>query len=315
MSSLTENKVAVLGASGHIAQGLVYNFSKHGWKNVHLFARSKEKVVAFLERTGCQRYEIHPFDELERYDYRAVINCVGAGTPAKVKAAGGEIFFLTEDFDNIVLRYLRKHPRAKYINFSSGAVYGTFFPEKVNDSSRMSIGVNGIKPDEYYGIAKLHSEAKHRAIPAFHIVDIRVFSYFSRFIDLESGYFLTELIKCLKAGRTFVTNQCDFMRDFISPEDLFALVALIIRGRGFNRAVDAYSSSPINKFKLLDFFSDKYSLNYAFDEELAFSGPTGEKNHYYSGSKKAAGIGYRPKFSSIAGIAAETTEIMRMADD
>lgn len=310
MGSLIGNKIAVLGANGHIAKSLVFNFSRNGWRNVHLFARSKEKVAAFLELTGCRRYRIHQFDELERYDYRAVINCVGAGTPAKVKVAGGEIFSLTEDFDNIVLRYLRRRPRAKYINFSSGAVYGTSFSEKVNDSSRLSIGVNGMKPDEYYGIAKLHSEAKHRAMPASHIVDIRVFSYFSRFIDLESGYFLTEIIKCLKAGRTFVTNRRDFMRDFISPEDLFALVALIIRGRAFNGAMDAYSSSPVNKFRLLDFFERKYSLKYAFDGDLVFNGPTGEKSLYYSGSRKAACIGYRPKFSSIAGIAAETAEIM-----
>jgi len=315
MGSLIGNKIAVLGASGHIAKSLVFNFSRNGWRNVHLFARSKEKVAAFLELTGCRRYKIHQFDELERYNYRAVINCVGVCTPAKVKVAGGEIFSLTEAFDNMVLGYLRKRPLAKYINLSSGAVYGSSFPAKVNDASKVCISVNGIKPAEYYGIAKLYAEAKHRAIPELNIVDIRVFSYFSRFIDHEAGYFLTEVVKCLKSGKVFTTNRCDFMRDFISPEDLFTLVSLIIRGRAFNGAIDAYSSSPVSKFRLLDFFERKYSLKYAFDGNCVFNGPTGEKSCYYSGSRKAASIGYKPRFSSMAAVSAETAEIMRMGDE
>lgn len=310
MRSRTGTSVAVLGASGHIAKGLIYNFSRSGWRNVRLFARSKEKVAAFIERTGCRRYEIHSFDDIHKSACSTLINCVGAGTPAKVKAAGGEIFTLTEDFDNIVLRYLRKNPRAKYINFSSGAVYGTSFPAKVNDRSRLDIAVNGIEPREYYGIAKLYSEAKHRAMQALHIVDIRVFSYFSRFIDIDSGYFVTDILKCLKNGRVFLTNRDDFVRDFISPRDLFRLVTLIIRGRPFNGAVDAYSSSPVSKFKLLDFFAGKYSLRYAVDGRLAFNGPTGEKSRYFSGSRKAAKIGYKPGFSSMAVIADETAAIM-----
>jgi nucleoside-diphosphate-sugar epimerase len=137
------------------------------------------------------------------------------------------IFSLTEKFDNMALRYLEFHPKTVYINFSSGAVH--------------TITPDALKPEHFYGVAKLYQEARHRALSKLNIVDIRVFSYFSRFVDPDSGYFLTELIKCIKRNSVFVTTPCDFIRDFLSSEDLFNLVCLVIKARPFNDVVEAYS--------------------------------------------------------------------------
>lgn len=290
-------KIAILGATSHIAKGLMLNFIQSKEDKLFLFARLPKKVKNFLEAhsLGLHRH-IYDFKHFQREKYDVIVNCVGLGTPAKVKKASGEVFKLTEEFDNMILEYLQRYPNTLYINFSSGAVY--------------SISVNDIKPEHYYGIAKLHQEAKHRALKKLNIVDIRGFSYFSRFIELNSGYFLTELIKSLKMKKTFITNPCDFVRDFIASQDLFDLICLIIKAKPFNGAIDAYSSMPISKFKLLDYFVKNYSLKYTINRGLKLTCPTGVKSRYCSSSRKAAGLGYKPKFSSIEVVAMESKYIL-----
>lgn len=290
-------KIAILGATSHIAKGLIFNFAKSKMNELFLFARFPVKVKNFIKtnKLVLNSY-IYQFKHFRRGKYDVIINCVGLGTPAKVKEASGVVFKLTEEFDNMILEYLQRYPDTRYINFSSGAVY--------------SISVNDIKPEHYYGIAKLHQEAKHRALKKLNIVDLRVFSYFSRFIELDSGYFLTELIKSLKREKAFVTNPRDFVRDFIAPCDLFDLICLIIKAKPFNGAIDAYSSMPVSKFKLLNYFVKNYSLKYTINRGLKLTYPTGVKSRYCSISRKAAGLGYRPKFSSMEAVAMESKYIL-----
>lgn len=297
MDKVIKKKIAILGATSHIAKGLIYHFSREGYKNIDLYARSKNKLEDFLKQINCPyTYPKKDFTDLYKYDYDVLINCVGLGTPAKVKEANGDVFKLTEEFDNMVLEYLRRHPRALYVNFSSGAVY--------------NISVEDIKPEHYYGIAKLHQEAKHRVLNKLSIVDIRLFSYFSRFIDLDSGYFLTELLKSLKNKKVFAVDSRDFTRDFISSRDLFNLICLIIEAKPFNDAIDAYSSAPVSKIKLLKYFAKTHDLKYTFKHNLKLICPTGVKSFYCPKSKKAAGLGYKPKDSSIATVAREAKYIL-----
>jgi len=288
-----KKNIAILGATSHIAKGLILNFMQSKENEPFLFARVPKKVKEFLKGNSLPlNRHIYEFKHFRREKYDVIINCVGLGTPEKVKEASAEVFRLTEEFDNMVLEYLSRYPKTLYINFSSGAVY--------------SVSVNDIKPEHYYGIAKLHQEARHRALKKLNIVDLRVFSYFSRFIELDSGYFLTELIKSLKRKKIFVTNPCDFVRDFLAPQDLFDLICLIIKAKPFNGVIDAYSSMPVSKFKLLDYFVKNYSLKYTINCGLKLTCPTGVKSRYCSSSKKAAGLGYKPKFSSLEVVAMES---------
>lgn len=284
---LRNKRIAILGATSHIAKGLALNFLKDGSGEVFLFSRVPGKVSRFLKEYAPEKgWHNDGFKEFRNGKYDVVINCVGLGAPSRISREGANIFSLTEKFDDLVLRYLKLHPRAVYINFSSGAVH-TITP-----------GV--LKPEHFYGIAKLYQEAKHRVLTEFNIVDIRVFSYFSRFIDLDSGYFLTELIKCIKRGSVFVTTPCDFTRDFLSSEDLYRLVRLVIRARPFNDVVEAYSSKTVSKFELLDYFSRKHSLRYKVKQGVRLNCPTGRKDKYFSTSNKAKVLlGYKPKFSSL----------------
>lgn len=292
-----KKKIAILGATSQIAKGLIFNFMQSKQNELFLFARIPGKVKEFLKKNNLPLdRHIYTFKHFQKEQYDVVINCVGLGTPVKVEKASGEVFKLTEEFDNLVLEYLSRYPKTLYINFSSGAVY--------------NVSVIDVKPEHYYGIAKLHQEAKHRVLNNLNIVDIRVFSYFSRFIELDSGYFLTELIKSLKTKKTLVTNSCDFTRDFLAPGDLFNLICLIIKVKPFNGPVDAYSLAPISKFKLLDYFVKNYALKYTIKRGLKLVCPTGVKSRYCSSSKKAASIGYEPRFSSLETVITESKYIL-----
>jgi nucleoside-diphosphate-sugar epimerase len=288
-----KKRIAILGATSHIAKGLILNFLKDKKSSLSLFARNHSRVAYFLKANGLKpNCRINGFRQFGRGQYDVIINCVGLGTPSRITKTGGDVLSLTEEFDRLSIRYLKEHPRALYINFSSGAVY--------------SVSPGDLKPEHFYGLAKLYQEAKHRVLDKFNIVDLRVFSYFSRFVDLDSGYFLTDLIKSINEGKVFVTTPRDFTRDFLSSEDLFNLICLIIKAKPFNDVIEAYSSGPVTKFELLDYFSKNYSLKYKIERNLKLYSPTGQKDYYFSRSRKAGNlVGYKPKFSSAETVAKE----------
>ncbi|MFA5410447.1 MAG: NAD-dependent epimerase/dehydratase family protein [Candidatus Omnitrophota bacterium] len=298
--------IAILGATSHIAKGLIYNFIKTGKNRLFLFARFPERVNSFLKENNLKgAVSIKGIKDFPAHKYDVIINCIGIGTPNRLKDDLLSIFRLSEDFDNLVISYLDRHPGARCINFSSGAVYGSFTEKTGRDSCR-KLRVNDIRPQDYYGIAKINSEAKHRCRKNLNIVDIRIFSYFSRFIDLNAGYFLTEALKSIKEGKKLLIDPCDFIRDYLNPQDLFSLVSLIIKKKPFNGALDAYSAKPVTKFKLLDFFAREYGLEYIIDNKNRFNCPTGKKDIYCSLSRKAAGLGYKPEFSSLDTVKTES---------
>jgi len=235
-------RIALLGATSHIAKGLIVNFVRSGYP-LTLFARSVENVRSFL-RNNCAEHDciISDFEGFSSGTYDVIINCVGIADSVKQKAAGAEIFFLTEKFDNLILGYLYEHPEALYINFSSGAVYGTAFSEPVRLDSASEVCVNRITSSDYYRIAKMNAEAKHRACGG-RIIDLRVFSYFSRYVDMSANFLMTEIINCVKNDKPFVTSASDIVRDYVSPEDLFNLVLKSIDALAVNTVYDVFSVS------------------------------------------------------------------------
>ncbi|MDO8733987.1 MAG: NAD-dependent epimerase/dehydratase family protein, partial [Elusimicrobiota bacterium] len=289
---MKNKKIAILGATGHIAKGLICNFSKSRYKNVFLFARSLSRLQCFLDKINCKyKWKKNGFDKFNKYNYDVIINCVGLGTPSKLKEAISDVFGLTERFDNMIIEYLAGHPITLYINFSSGAVYGTDFSDPTDDSTFSKWNINNIKESDYYGIAKLNSEAKHRVLKNFNIVDLRIFNYFSRFMELDTKYLLGEIILCLKNREVFKTDKKNITRDFIHPMDLFSLVEKCIARNKINDVFDAYSKKQITKFEILEYFKKNYGLKYMVKKNVNVSSITGNKDKYYSKSRKAGKIG------------------------
>lgn len=308
-----DKRIAILGATSHIAKGLTVELSAAGEYELFLFARSPERVEQFLDSTGAagRRVRVAPFSEFPRHDYDAVINCVGIGSPARLARELQAIFAITETFDNLALEYLENHRTALYLNFSSGAAYGTDFSHPVGASSQARFAINALKSEEYYGIAKINAEAKHRALSGYNIVDLRVFGYFSRFVDLGETFLMSELVASLRDKRELVTNNGNIVRDFVVPQDLSNLVKACMSVDVINDVFDVYSARPAAKFDILDHFARHHGLNYRVENRHAAVAVTGHKDNYYSTCRKARTIGYEPTFDTIAGIEHETAYLLQ----
>ena len=292
-------KIAILGSTGHIAKSLIYYFSKEKNCELYLFARSTEKLNEFIKTIINKKdFKVASFEDFNNYFYDVVINCIGIRS-SEVERDFLLYFKITEEFDNLIINYLLKNTSTVYINFSSGAVYATDFKKPVNKETKCKLDINNILPTDFYKIAKINSEAKHRCLNKFSIVDIRIFSYFSRFIDIDSNYFICDLIRSIKNSIIFKTSPENIIRDYIHPYDLFSLVQKIITKNKINDVFDAYSKAPISKFEIIEYFKNKYNLKYKVIDSFDNSTLTGFKEIYYSKNNKANRIGYKPNYTSL----------------
>ena len=313
METLARRRIAILGTTGHIAQALLFHLREKKDYEFFLFARSAERLDGVLKRIAVQVAQRSGYEEFPEGDYDVVLNGTGIGDPRKLREAKTEIFGVTEKFDRLILEYLSHHPDALYLNLSSGAVYGKEFYRPVDHTSALPLEVNRLGREDFYGIAKLHSEAKHRAFAKWSIVDLRIFGFFSRFIDPRAEYFMNGVVACLKNRTEFVTGPGNMIRDFVHPRDLAALVSLCIARGGLNDGYDVFSLKPAAKFEILEHFRQHFGLRYRVEENFQAATATGPKDHYYSLSRKAEQIGYRPQYSSLETLVEETRSILDSA--
>lgn len=304
--------IAILGASSQIAKDLVVSFAAHTDHHCKLFVRDIERFDSVIRRlVEDKQYQLLDYSEFDKtYRFDVVMNFVGVGDPALAKKMGDKIFDVTEQYDKLALSYLHKNPSCKYIFLSSGAVYGGAFNYPVTSESIAQVNINDLKEVDWYAIAKLYAEARHRAAPDLSIIDVRVFNYFSHTQDLAARFFITDLVRSIKNKEVFKTSSSNISRDFISPGDFFGLVSSLIGYEGhINQAVDCYTKAPIDKFKLLDVVSDRFSLQYEILESFSSVNATGEKINYYSRNFSAGVFGYEPKYTSAEGVVHELERV------
>ncbi|MCV0399658.1 MAG: NAD(P)-dependent oxidoreductase [Nitrosarchaeum sp.] len=296
--------IAIFGATGHIAKNLIYEFSKHTKHKLFLFSRDKTKVKKFVAAMCIDKnINYNDYENIHLGSFDVIINCVGISNPLEITKHGKEILILSEKYDEIIIEYIKKNTACQYLNFSSGVIYGDF-SQPVSDESFSNISLND--SSNAYTLAKIRSETKHRLLSSFNIIDIRMFSFFSRFIDLNTSFFISEIITSINNNKEFLTNTQNFFRDFIHPDDLFQLICLCIEKPKSNFALDAYSKSPISKYDILKEFNNHFNLKYFFNDDLKIKQPTGFKEKYYSVSRKAKNIGYLPTYSSLETILSES---------
>jgi len=309
------SEVALLGATSHIAKGLICNLLRGGGSRLHLYTRSPGPLARFLDATGnlaADRCVVHPgYDDFPASRHEVIVNCVGVGTLRKSQDAVSGYFLVTEKYDNLVIENLRHNPEALYVSLSSGVVYGRGHAAPVGEDSVNAIRVNHVAPQDYYAVARLNAEAKHRSLSGLNIVDLRLFSYFSRHIALDDGYFITDVLDCVQKGTVLVTDEVNIVRDYAHPDDLFALLRLCMRAGPINAAFDLTSAKPVEKQEILDYFSTSYGLRYETRRTLDHGSATGQKNVYCSNYLNAAAIGYRPAFTSMDTIQREARCILR----
>ena len=303
---MLKSKISILGATGHIGKNLSYYFSKEENFELFLFVRDErnlEKILAPYESKN--NFSIRKYDEFNDSQYNVIINCVGLSDPARIEASKGEILESTRTFDILTLEYLKNFSETKLINFSSGIVYGGEFSFPITDTVLIDETYNYKNIKSEYALSKINSEIKHRAFKHLNIIDLRLFSFFSRFMDLESKFFMSEVVSSIKENKTLFTDNTNFYRDYIHPEDLFLFIKKCVNKNSINGAFDLYSKKPIGKFEVLASLESKYGLKYKIDSGTKVINPTGFKKNYYSKSRKADLLGYKPKYSSLDTISEE----------
>jgi nucleoside-diphosphate-sugar epimerase len=303
-------RIAILGATSQIAKDLIVSFCSASNNQLHLFARRPDEVATWLTAAGlAERYSTDNFSEFAKHDFDVVINFVGVGNPARAAAMGNSIFDITAQYDQLVLDYLKAHPTCRYLFLSSGAAYGSGFGEPANQDTSAVISLNNLAPHEWYGVAKLYAECRHRALPELSIIDIRVFNYFSHTQDIAARFLITDILRAIRDNTMLKTSSDYIVRDFINPSDFYKLVDALLLAPATNVAVDVYSRAPIDKPTLLNAMQEKFGLRYEIIESSAGVKATGGKPYYYSLNKRAAEFGYQPNLTSLDSIILESKMI------
>jgi nucleoside-diphosphate-sugar epimerase len=243
------------------------------------------------------------FSTDEHFD--AILNFVGVGDPAQAAAMGASIFDVTLKYDELALDYVRQHPECRYIFLSSGAAYGSSFDAPVDANTKAVIAINNLQPQDWYAVAKLHAECRHRALAHLPIVDIRVFNYFSHTQDMAARFLITDILRAIRDKTVLKTSASYMVRDYLHPSDFYGLVSAILASTATNAEVDCYSKAPIDKITLLATLQEKFGLQYEVVQTAAGVNATGSKPHYYSLNKRAEDFGYRPVLTSLDGVLKE----------
>ena len=267
-------KIAILGGTSHIARAIT-PYLLEANAELTLFARSPEK----LKDPKCSVHK--GFDSFMQGNFNVIINCIGAGTPKELAGDYNRWFSVLEYFDNLALDYLKNvNQDALYVMFSSGAVYGRQNNAPVEEDSFWRFYPNKIGVPDYYAISKIYSEAKHRSLPYLKIADLRIFSFFSRHIDLDSGYFMTDLVRSLVNKETLKTSSADIIRDYPHPSDLAALILRCANEKHINTSIDVASTEPVSKSLILKTFSSGFGLKYGLTDSFSETSPNGNINIY-----------------------------------
>jgi nucleoside-diphosphate-sugar epimerase len=294
-------KIAFFGASSQIAKGLIKKFSSSQADKLYFFVRDKESFAVWLEekRLNFAEHQIKLYDELpETSNLDLLINCIGAGDPAKAVNMSSTIVSVTQHYDEQVLDYLTFSPMTKYIFLSSGAAYGNIFSAPPDKYQPINLDMKSTKLSDMYAISKITAELAHRAKPQYSIMDIRIFSYFDSETSIDSRFFLTDALRSIKDKKIFMTSSQNIARDYIGVNDLYQLILKLISKDKLNAVVDAYSLAPIKKFTILETLKKNFNLKYEFTEADVGLNATGNKDNYFSKNYCAKDYGYQPSLSS-----------------
>ena len=303
-------KIAILGATSQIAQDLILSFSKNQHYDFSLFGRNVALLEKWINNENLsEEYQVQEYSEFgnhQRYD--VIINFVGIGDPVKAQKMGSDIFKVTEQYDNMALEYLKQHNKTKYIFLSSGAVYGGNYQEPVDKDTVATIDINNLKSTDWYTLAKLYAEAKHRSLPDLSIIDIRVFNYFSHRQNMDARFLITDIVRAIKNKEVFKTSAENIVRDFITPPDFYNLIQSIIDFKPINIVLDCHTKESISKFDLLDELKVDFGLEYEVEDDINIVNATGFKKNYYSLSNKENAFNYSPKYTSLNAVKIEISK-------
>lgn len=296
-------RIAILGATSQIAQDFVCAAGTDPKIEFFLYSRRPTAISKWLaDQSLANLAVVCDFSEFETppIPYDAVINFVGSGNPAQTERIGAAIMDVTYEFDDLAIRYLKHNPGSRYIFFSSGAVYGGGFASPAHEQTSSVLPINHLGAQDWYGVAKMYAEARHRALSDLRIVDLRVFNYFSYSADIEARFLITDILRSIRDDQILQTSQVNIFRDYVGPAEITQLILKVLRAPPKNAAVDLFTQAPIDKISMLERMRSEFGLKYDLVEHRTGLVATGSKLNYFSKCRSAADLfGYAPEATSL----------------
>lgn len=298
MQTNLKKTIRIVGASSAIAQDFlrVTNRSVSG-HSFHLYSRKFE----FLDELKLSNLQVitHNFDDFKTADECDVIlNFIGLGSPSRVARESSRLEELDLEVDLACIRLLELNPEATYIYMSSGASYGSDFSSPAIDENELPQKSKFDLPRDTYGWVKRSTEARHRALPQYKIINIRIFGYASRNMDLDAGFLLSDLAKSLVTGNTVRISTEVAYRDFINPGFFHEDINFCLEKNIPNTSIDLTSSAPLGKGELVDALARIFGLKVKREELPSHSDSTSKRN-YFSLSKRLRDFGFTNTYSAI----------------
>ena len=212
---------------------------------------------------------------------------------------GASILDITYQYDDLAIKYVKKHPECKYVFLSSGAVYNYNFDKPVDSHTSAIISLNTLQAENWYGIAKLYTECRHRSLSELPIIDIRIFNYFSHKLDITTRFFMSDILRAIEDSNILLTSPDNIVRDYIGPNDFYKLIVCAIESEPRNDVFDCYTKGAVDKITILKAMRDQFGLTYKYLDVLELTNATGIKMNYFSNNHRAEEIGYVPTQSSL----------------
>lgn len=295
--------IAILGCTGQIGRTLTRGLS--AGHELALYSRRPDWMRQWLTGNALDArvLEIQSFPS-GRFDL--IVNAIGDGAPGRIRAAAGGIVETTARFDEMCLDYLNRNSSCAYIFLSTGRVYGPNY-EHAQKPDASPLEPDRFTREEFYPFAKRQAELRHRGLPHRRIADIRIFGYVSDEIDLQDDFLVSQMLRALVGGETFVTTPGDIERDYIGPDDLVSLIERLFDAGVPNGAFDIYSARPTTKFEMLQALARDFGLRFRFD---------GARNPILRHDRislqtAAQAIGYIPRHTSLENVLAAAAAVRR----
>jgi nucleoside-diphosphate-sugar epimerase len=313
-------KVALLGASSQIARDLIQEFvMRRKDIELKLYARSHQEMNNWLAcASGKLGIACKPTEFFGQDHYDAIINLVGSGDPKLTADLDTKIVDITSQFDTKVMNYLEKHQHARYIYFSSGAVYSTGYTSPIDQDSSIWDESTCISSKAWYALSKIQAEQRHRSARDFCIFDIRLFSYFSASQNPQAGYLMSDILKSIQSSTVLATDSKNMGRDYVGPRDIFHLIECLLFTESANFSLDTYSASPISKQDIIDQFSRQFGLKVSQKQNQKHlkneaETPAIRPPYYYSLNRRASKLGYKPTQTSSDMLLGETELFLNLS--
>jgi len=238
-------KILFIGGNSHIAKSIL---AENLFNEIFIISRNKIKITKFCYSNKVStKITFLDFKSFKNEKFDLIVNFASPGYPDDINSSKKNIIKFTKDINSRVIKYLLLNKKTKYIFISSGIV------NKI---------ITKKDKQYFYYKSKLNIEKNNLSQKGLRIYNLRIYSYISKFIDLNKNFFLSLIINSIKKNKKIKIYNNDFTRDFIGPKEVISFIKYILKNNLKKCSIDISSNKFVTKKDLLKFFEKNYYLKY-----------------------------------------------------